>query len=425
MKQFYILSLLAVSLCITLPIQAQQSDNHSPKVVVIKKTKDKNGEITVEKIVTTKGDSRAVLDDMDTENIQSIEVIKLNEVDAPGEVHVTVEVDSDETGDVIRVNRDGEVQVIELAPGDKLNEAQNEFLEGQNIFIRRAGEKGDHAKDGEKAHGYKYSYKYNYNYENDGDGHAKARVHREHSNCVALGVFVHSQNGGAKVSGIIDGSGAKDAGLDGGDLIRAINEDEVTSVRALHVALGKYEPGDVVKVTYERDGQTSSAQTELRHWGELPDYKESWRAKVVCGDENYQEEFNFLDQPEVKRRVIIIKKGSGAAEIEEPVEEVTEDVPVEKASMEATAFDYQLSLDNFTVFPNPSSGKFRVQFEAEDKPLTVSIFDGSGREIFRDNMSDFNGFYNKEIDLTNLAKGTLVLSIAQEGKRYSDVIILQ
>ncbi len=40
-------------------------------------------------------------------------------------------------------------------------------------------------------------------------------------------------------------------------------------------------------------------------------------------------------------------------------------------------------------------------------------------------MSDFNGFYNKEIDLSNKLRGQAVVSIAQDGKRYSEMLIIQ
>jgi hypothetical protein len=235
-----------------------------------------------------------------------------------------------------------------------------------------------------------------------------------------LGVFVGTHDNGAKVSSIIDGSGAEDAGLQSGDLINGINEDEVSSVRSLHEALAKYEPGDIVTVSFERDGQQKQAETELRQWGELPDYKDSWRAKVKCGDENYKGEYNFLTSPKVTKKVIIIKKGKDG---DEPLDETAPETNI--SSPENDINTYALDLASFSVFPNPNDGQFRIQFEAAAKPLTVSVFDASGREVFRDNMSDFNGFYNKEIDLSNKLRGQAVVSIAQDGKRYSEMLVIQ
>ncbi len=217
------------------------------------------------------------------------------------------------------------------------------------------------------------------------------------------------------VSSTIDGSGAEAAGLESHDVIKAIDDYEVNSVAEMHEALGNYRPGDVVRVEVERDGERDAFEVDLRAWGELPDYQDSWRAKVTCGDENYQQSFDFLEtEEEVTRTVTIVKKDA---------EEATDYnvSPLEDLQQ----FDYTLELDNFTVFPNPTSGRFNVQFQAEAKPLTVTIYDNTGREIFRDNQTDFNGMYNREIDLTNISRGSLILSVAQDGKRYTDQIILQ
>ena len=439
MKQLYLFSLLAVSLCLTLPAMSQTTDKakEDTKVVIIKKQVDKDGEVTVETIVTTDGkiDEEVELNDQ----VMQIDVIKLNDsedkevlfVGKEGlhEKHIEVKVEADDSGKTIWIQENGQEELIELKAGEELSDAKREELEARGIHmydghaVLADGDKpavyiqhGEGHKDGIGNRVHELTERIA---RMDFSGHrARARAHvaREHSNCVALGVFVHSQDGGAKVSGIIDGSGAQEAGLQSGDVIVAINEDAVESVRTLHKALGEYEPGEVVKVKYERDGDYGFVQSELRAWGDLPDYENSWRAEIKCGDSGYRGDINFLE-PTVTKKVIIIKKGQDDA----PAEEVEEVASIE----ENTTFDYALELDNFTVFPNPSDGKFRVQFESVDKPLTLSVFDATGREVYRDNMSDFNGFYNKEIDLSDAPRGSLFLSIAQEGKRYTDQIILQ
>ena len=440
MKQLYLFSLLAVSLCLTLPAISQSADKakEETKVVIIKKQIDKDGEVIVEKIVTT--DVSGDLDlDLD-ENVMTVDVLKLNDEDNNvmffsdddlHEKHVEVKVEADDSGKTIWIDADGEAEVIQLAAGEELTDEKRAELEAKGIHLFDGPVALEDVEGAETR-----VYIHHDGEHKDGIGNRvhelteriarmdfsaprarhKAHVAREHANCVALGVFVHSQDGGAKVSGIIDGSGAEDAGLQSGDVITGINEDDVTSVRTLHVALGKYEPGERVKVTYEREGNTGFVDSELRAWGELPDYQNSWRAEVKCGDSGYRGDINFLE-PTVSKKVIIIKKGQDTPDVEE--EETTQPI------VENTTFDYALELENFTVFPNPSDGKFRVQFESVDKPLTLSVFDASGREVYRDNMNDFNGFYNKEIDLSNSPRGTLFLTIAQEGKRYTDQIILQ
>ena len=79
---------------------------------------------------------------------------------------------------------------------------------------------------------------------------------------------------GALIMNVIKGKGASKAGLQGttrdregkvnfGDLIVGINEDSVESNSDLVLALEDYKPGEMVKVTYIREGNTEITQVEL------------------------------------------------------------------------------------------------------------------------------------------------------------------
>jgi len=86
-----------------------------------------------------------------------------------------------------------------------------------------------------------------------------------------LGITVTdaAQSGGAEVTDgamvreITDGSAADKAGLREGDIITRIDDRPVTSSDGLVATVRSYRPGDKVKITYERDGDTRTTTLTL------------------------------------------------------------------------------------------------------------------------------------------------------------------
>lgn len=74
---------------------------------------------------------------------------------------------------------------------------------------------------------------------------------------------------GVLVTGVLDGSPAGRKGLKEGDVITAINEDEVMSPRELTEAVNGYKPGEGVSITYLREEQEKSVRVTLARLGDL------------------------------------------------------------------------------------------------------------------------------------------------------------
>lgn len=70
---------------------------------------------------------------------------------------------------------------------------------------------------------------------------------------------------GAYVGGFAERSSAKEAGLEKGDVIVAVNEIKVKSASALQEQISKYRPGDKVELTVDRNGNTKTFTVELRN----------------------------------------------------------------------------------------------------------------------------------------------------------------
>ncbi len=74
--------------------------------------------------------------------------------------------------------------------------------------------------------------------------------------------------GGAWITNVTKGSPADKAGLKVGDLITAVNDDKVDEEHSLSELIGKYKPGDEVKIHFKRGSRDETVTVML---GENPD----------------------------------------------------------------------------------------------------------------------------------------------------------
>lgn len=69
---------------------------------------------------------------------------------------------------------------------------------------------------------------------------------------------------GAYVRGLLDGGAAQDAGIKEGDIITGVEGRPITNVTQLQEQIGKYRPGDKVKVSLLRQNKTEDVSVTLR-----------------------------------------------------------------------------------------------------------------------------------------------------------------
>jgi S1-C subfamily serine protease len=83
-----------------------------------------------------------------------------------------------------------------------------------------------------------------------------------------LGVFVEPAQPGLRITGFGDDSGARDAGLEEGDLIVAVDGAELDGFADLKIALRDHLAGDRVRLRVRRQGSdghaTDDVEVELR-----------------------------------------------------------------------------------------------------------------------------------------------------------------
>lgn len=87
-------------------------------------------------------------------------------------------------------------------------------------------------------------------------------------------------------------------------------------------------------------------------------------------------------------------------------------------------YDYKQYWAAIGVGGGASYGDVQVQFEAEAKPTTVQLIDATGKVIYTEQLNNFDGEYNKELNLRAAASGNIILSIRQGDKTVAKTLLL-
>lgn len=91
---------------------------------------------------------------------------------------------------------------------------------------------------------------------------------------------------------------------------------------------------------------------------------------------------------------------------------------------EKAEFNVQsLELDKFSLFPNPTNHSIRLHFQSKPGQVDIFINNTLGELVYHERIPEFEGWYNKLIDLSHNSNGVLVMSIAQDGKIFAEQII--
>ena len=156
------------------------------------------------------------------------------------------------------------------------------------------------------------------------------------------------------------------------------------------------------------------------------------------------------DEKEIEKNIEIISEMTGDSEIERNVEvEVTEDgnkkieiiirksgpLNIEISEIDAGdpslnsvpfSINNNLSAKELSYFPNPNDGKFTLKFAlSKTQPVAIRIYDVTGRPIFEEIVSEFDGKYSNEIDLKGKERGVYVLQITQKNRGLSRKILIE
>ena len=243
---------------------------------------------------------------------------------------------------------------------------------------------------------------------------------REKEAC--LGVYTDAatlnETRGAQISGFTDESAAKEASMQEGDMITAVNGQHVQGHNDLWNEIAKYKAGDKVVVEYLRDNNTETVEATLKACRDNSSRIQLWDTDKD-GDNSSRRFFiwNWSDDERQRlreRHIITIRRG---AEGDAPkVNSTPGNQPVPQ--------DRSLKLQSFRAFPNPTQSQVTVEFKSDPVPTIVSLFDLAGRQLFREELNAFNGEYSQQFDLSEYAKGTILVQVVQGDKIFTEQIVV-
>lgn len=232
-----------------------------------------------------------------------------------------------------------------------------------------------------------------------------------------------SDQPGARIGSVEEGSAAEKMGLKAGDRITAINGEAVADFDALAERIRAMEPGSEVKVTAQRDGQ------EQEFSGALGERKAHVYMKGMDGMKGFHwngmapEDRDALrrEMDELRREMDELRREMGKdirreVRVRVQARELSEE---EKAVLrqKGVAVDKQLQLGDVSAFPNPSAGHYRLQFDVPERgDLMVDVHDAKGERVYQEKIIGFKGRYERTLDLSDQATGSYYLVIAQGGK---------
>lgn len=86
-----------------------------------------------------------------------------------------------------------------------------------------------------------------------------------------------------------------------------------------------------------------------------------------------------------------------------------------------------------TVFPNPSEGSFQITYGSKNScppagwggTLIINITNTAGEKVFSELVEEFDGVYDRTVDLSKQQKGTYMIEIAAGTQRLLRRAILR
>jgi membrane-associated protease RseP (regulator of RpoE activity) len=252
---------------------------------------------------------------------------------------------------------------------------------------------------------------------------AKAKMACDPEKAV-LGVVLREAGGnnGAAIDRVFEGSGAEKAGLKEGDIILKIDNKKIADVEAAVAALGGRKINDQVRIVYLRSGETEKTNATL---GKCSPEMCMPSCKAIHSMGNgISKDLDIQMREQIKEGTSEIKQE--AMRLKELAKELKKEIEMEMRTEggSAQSTNESLELRYLAGYPNPNQGQLKVQYSGSKGAIQVSVIDLSGKELYSEKVPDFNGKYEKEINLEH-TKGTVILKITQGDKSIQEKIIVE
>ncbi len=279
---------------------------------------------------------------------------------------------------------------------------------------------------------------------------------------VSVGNYNTNNKVGAQVNFIVENSAAYFVGIQLKDVVTAVNGVPVTGKESLISELAKYNVDEKVTIDLLRNDKAFSITTTL---GKRPIGKKYHITKQIVNDDEqwlFADDKTTITVKENKPTTVSTTDVNGKVNTFslkniEDVVPVVADLKDKLASIQQLResqsacnckcdryYDFTfykvdvatpkantknvttLIVDKFTIAPNPTDGNFIIDFASKEKGVLVfSIVDITGRLVKAETINSFDGFYNKQINLENEAKGAYFIQFQIGDKISTKKIVLQ
>ncbi|MEO0341416.1 MAG: PDZ domain-containing protein [Bacteroidota bacterium] len=240
------------------------------------------------------------------------------------------------------------------------------------------------------------------------NGYELDRPHRSSEKDPFLGVSANHSDKPDNITGIsvdiVDNSTAQAMGLEDDDIILKIDGYQLYNWSDLHAAIDNREIGDPIQITYYREGNITTESRPIKSRAATHNDHSRANGPQIIGTPQ-----PGLEPVQVELEVPTPAEVAPIQIDGEPIP-VVSDIPVEELN----------------VFPNPSDGIFNIQLELPQEGRTIiQVFDGSGKQVYLNNLGNFQGIFSDRIDIANTAKGIYFLLVRQGDKTISRRLVLQ
>ncbi|MEO8067177.1 MAG: PDZ domain-containing protein [Flavobacteriales bacterium] len=321
-------------------------------------------------------------------------------------------------------------------------------------------------------------YGYSYNYDGDGSGNSYVFDMGGAFLGVVPGATV---DGGLSVEDVVDGSSAEGMGLLDGDVIKSLNGHDIEDFDDLVEAVEKTEPEQDVTLKVQREGNPlelkgkmgrSEAFTfempEMAPMSPMPpvppmngmdrmsdadqeqykrDMEQYERDMEQHGrdmeqhdrdmeqhdrgmeqhDRDLEQQRNDMEQLRQEMEELRNElRGDVRREMRVTIErkELTSEETTLLRNKGVAGLDNKLDLAGLRCFPNPSEGFFRLQFNVPAKgDLNVDVHDAKGERVYHESISDYEGDYERTLNLSTKADGNYYLVITQNGRTCTQKLV--
>lgn len=84
--------------------------------------------------------------------------------------------------------------------------------------------------------------------------------------------------------------------------------------------------------------------------------------------------------------------------------------------------DYRLK-----IYPNPSAGKFEINFTSQKRPgmISIKVTNVIGTEVMTEDVKEAEGTFRKEIDLSSVQKGIYFITLTDDQMRITRMVIVK